>query len=423
MSYYSELLSPIHFPRMIRVRQEFKNNKIEDIPQTVSACVANFAYNCSLDGKQVALAVGSRGIKNISVITRTLIDCLKANGAKVFIVPAMGSHGGAKAENQTAILYHLGITEDAMGVAIRSSMETTIIGHTSDGIPVHMDKWASQADYTVSIARIKPHSSFRGKYESGMVKMCVIGLGKQHGADYCHLQGMSNMGKNLEKIGRVFEEKSNLLFSLGIIENAYEDTCEILVVPRQELLAAEPALLEKAKSYLPSIPFQNIDLLVIDEFGKNITGTGMDCNIIQRFTSEHMTAKPFVKRLVTLDLTKESDGNASGFGLADISTRRTFEKMSFEKTYPNNLTARTIIGCRIPMIMENDYDALRAGIKTAPDVDADRLRIVRIHNTLRLDEMEISEAMLDEAKNNPALSVCSEPFFWQFREDGSLIIS
>ena len=216
-------------------------------------------------------------------------------------------------------------------------------------------------------------------------------------------------------------EKSNLLCCLGLIENAYDDTCMLQVFAKNEIMEKEPDLLEVAKSYLPVIPFKNLDLLIVDEIGKDITGTGMDCNIVQRFTSEHMPTKPFAKRLVVLDLTDKSDGNASGVGLADITTRRVFNKMSFENTYPNNLTARTTAGCKIPMIMESDYNAIRAGIKTAPNVDYNAMRIVRIKNTLRLDEMEISEALVKEAKEMPNITGDWTGYDWVFDKDYSLL--
>ncbi len=421
MSIYDSLLGNITLPRMYKINQEFDREHIVDIAGTIRNELEHFARLRLTAGKQVALAVGSRGIHNLPVIVKTVVDVLTEAGATVFIVPAMGSHGGSIAENQAKILEHLGITETSMGVPIRATMETDCIGHTADGVPVYFDRFANQADYTVSIARIKPHCSFRGKYESGMVKMSVIGLGKQKGADYCHLQGMANMGKNLEKIGRVHMQMSNLLFCLGLIENAYDETCMIRAFAREELLEQEPALQEKAKTYLPHIPFDNLDLLLVDEIGKNITGTGMDCNIIQRFTSEHMPAVPFTKRLVVLDLTDESDGNASGIGLADIISKRVFDKMSFDKTYPNSLTARTTIGSKIPMIMENDLNAIRAGIKTAPNADYGNLRIVRIKNTLCLHEMEISQALVDEAREQPGITGDWNGGFWEFDRDGNLI--
>ena len=420
---YDEILEPVVFPKMYKFRQKFADDKINDIEAHIIKEITSFPNIDLVKGHTVALAVGSRGIRNIAMIVKTVVETLRKHGATVFIVPAMGSHGGAIASNQTKILEHLGVTEKSMCVEIHSSMDTEIIGYTDDGVPVHMDTNACSADYTITIARIKPHSSFRGKYESGMLKMCVIGLGKQHGADFCHLQGMENMGRNIEKIGKVFIEKSNLLFSVALMENGYDETCYIKAIAKEDIMAKEPDLLEKAKSMLPQIPFKNIDMLVIDEFGKNITGTGMDCNIIQRFTSEHMIAHPITKRLVVLDLTEESDGNASGFGLADISTRKAFNKMSMEKTYPNLLTSRTVIGGKIPLIMENDYDALRSGIKTAPNVDYSNMRIVHIKNTLSLDMIEVSEALVSEAQNNPNLTQLGEGDYWQFDTDRSLVDS
>ena len=418
---YNELLKDVKLPKMYKVNQEFDRTCILNITEKVRKELLSFSKISLVRGKTVALAVGSRGIKHITEIVKTVVDTLQDCGAEVFIVPAMGSHGGAIAENQKKILEHLGITEDAIGIQIEATMDTDCIGYTPDGIPVYFDRNANQADYTISIARIKPHCSFRGIYESGMVKMSVIGLGKQKGADFCHRQGMANMGTNLEKIGRVHMEKSNLLCCLGLIENAYDDTCMLQVFAKNEIMEKEPDLLEIAKSYLPGIPFKNLDLLIVDEIGKDITGTGMGCNIVQRFTSEHMPTKPFAKRLVVLDLTDKSDGNASGVGLADITTRRVFNKMSFENTYPNNLTARTTAGCKIPMIMENDYNAIRAGIKTAPNVDYNAMRIVRIKNTLRLDEMEISEALVKEAKDMPNITGDWTGYDWVFDKDYSLL--
>lgn len=420
MSVYEEILKPVRIPEMYRITQKFDSTCITDLPARVRETILAVEDIGKIKGKTVALGVGSRGINHIALIARTVVDILKQLGAEVFIVPSMGSHGGAIAENQKKILEHLGVSEETMGVEIRASMETVVIGYTEDGVPVHMDKNAAEADYTVTIARIKPHCSFRGKYESGMTKMCVIGLGKQHGADYCHFQGMANMGRNLEKIGRVFVSSSNLLFSLGLIENSYDETCFIEAIRKEEIMEREPALLEKAKTLLPRIPFRNVDVLVVDEIGKDITGTGMDCNIIQRFTSEHMIPNPFIKRLVVLDITDASDGNGCGFGLSDISTRKAFNKFDMEKTYPNLLTSRTTNGGKIPLIMESDYDAIRAGIKTAPDVDYDRLRIVRIKNTLSLDSMEVSQAMLDDVRNNSSLTIDEGPYRWNFSQNGEL---
>jgi len=420
MGYYDEILASVVLPRMIDISLKFDDSHLTDLAQKIKEEIDNCSCTRLLKGKTVALAVGSRGIKNLPEIVFATVKELHKHGADVFIVPAMGSHGGATAEGQISLLRHLGVSEESIGIEIRSSMETIVIGVTEDGVPVYFDKNASEADYTVSISRIKPHTSFRGPYESGMVKMNVIGLGKQKGADYCHLKGMANMPKNLEKIGRVSIEKSNLLFSIAIVENSYDETCIIKAVPKDKIFEVEVPLLEKAKELLPQIPFKEIDLLIIDEIGKNITGTGMDCNIVQRFSSEHMLAKPFAKRLVVLDLTEASDGNAAGAGLADISTQRLYKKVVFTKTYPNSLTARTTIPSKLPIIMDNDKDAIKAGIKTAPNVDYENMKIVRIKNTLEMSFLKISEALLIEASQNPMIKVCSEPRDWQFDDEGNL---
>lgn len=422
MSVYDEILSQVKLPDLYLMERTFPGKEITDISQEIHLQIDALSCREKIRGKVIALAVGSRGIANLPVIVSSVVKKLRLLGAKdVYIVPAMGSHGGAIAENQKKMLANLGVREDTVGAPVRASMETVILGYTDDGVPVHFDKLASQADYTVSIARVKPHCSFRGKFESGMVKMSVIGLGKQRGADICHKQGMQNMGLNLEKIGRVSLEKSNLLFCLGLIENAYDQTCRIFAVPKEEIMAREPALLAEATELLPQIPFENLDLLVVCEIGKNITGTGMDCNIVKRFTSEHMKVEPLTKRLVVLSLTKESDGNAAGIGLADVTTRSVFENMSMEKTYPNFLTSRTPNGCRIPMVMENEEMAIRAALKMCVSPTVDHPRVVIIRNTLEMSRMMISEALIDEAKMIDGATVAQQGGAMHFDDEHKLI--
>jgi hypothetical protein len=418
--YYDQFLGEIELPKVVGISVRYDNKHIEDISGVTEKELMGSGCLDQVAGKTVALAVGSRGIRNLPVMVSTVIRVLKECGAKVFIVPAMGSHGGADADGQIRLLEYLGISQQTMGVEIRSSMEPVVIGYTDENVPVYYDANAAAADYTISIARVKPHTTFRGNYESGMVKMNVIGLGKQKGADYCHIKGMANMGDNLLKIGRVSLEKSNLLLSLAVVENAYDQTYLIKAVPKQRILEEEPKLLELAKSLMPRIPFRDLDLLIVDEIGKNITGTGMDPNIIQRFSSEHMVADPFIKRLVVLDMTDETDGNAAGAGFADISTRKLFDKLEMEKTYPNSLTARTTIPSKLPIIMDNDETAIKAGIKTAPDVDYDNIRLLRIRNTLCMSRMEISEALVEEARALPNVEIVTDSRYYIFDENGDL---
>lgn len=418
--YFDQFLSSIKLPRMVGITVQYDDRHIDNISDFTKKELMNSGCLHRVAGKTVALAVGSRGINNLPVIVSTVIQVLKECGAQVFIVPAMGSHGGADADGQVRLLEYLGISRQTMGVEILSSMDTVVIGYTEENVPVYYDANAARADYTISIARVKPHTTFRGAYESGMAKMNVIGLGKQKGADYCHLKGMANMADNLLKMGRVSLDRSNLLLSLAIIENAYDQTYLIKAVPKESILQEEPQLLELAKSLMPKIPFRDLDTVIVDEIGKNISGTGMDPNIIQRFSSEHMIADPFIKRLVILDMTEETDGNAAGAGFADIATRKLFDKVDMEKTYPNSLTARTTIPSKLPIIMDNDVTAIKAGIKTAPDVDYDNIRLLRIRNTLCMGRMEISEALLDEAKSLPNVKIVTEPFYYVFDKDGNL---
>lgn len=418
--YYDSLLSNIQLPRMASICVTYDNHRMENIAQAVRQELLACCGIETVHRKRVAVAVGSRGLANLPVLVKTTVDILREKGADVFIVPAMGSHGGATAEGQYHLLEHLGISERTMCVPIYSNMEPVVIAHTDEGIPVYFDANAADADYTVSITRVKPHTAFRGTYESGMVKMNVIGLGKQKGADYCHSQGMNHMAENLQKIGSVSIQQSNLLLSLCVLENFYDETYMIRAVPKKDILHVEPGLLAVAKTLMPTIPFQNLDVLIIDEIGKNITGAGMDPNIIQRFSSPHIHARPFTKQLVVLDLTEESDGNSNGAGFADVSTKRLYDKIDAEKAYTNSLTARVAIPAKLPIIMDNDFNAIKAGIKLAASNDFKHLRIVRIRNTLSLSRMEVSEALLEEAEAKDMIRVLSRPSNYHFDEQGNL---
>ena len=420
LGYYDGILQSVRLPRMAAVTVEYDGRCVQDVAGTVRREMLACRGIEAVRGKRVALAVGSRGLANLPVLAGTAVRVLQEQGADVFIVPAMGSHGGATDEGQRLLLEHLGVSEKTMGVPVLSKVEPAVIGRTEEGAPVYFDANAAGADYTVTVARVKPHTAFHGTYESGMVKMNVIGLGKQKGADYCHERGMENMAENLRRIGKISIERSNLLLSLCVVENAYDETYLIRAIPRDQILQEEPALLKTARALMPAIPFRDLDMLVVDEIGKNITGAGMDPNIIQRFASPHMKAEPFTKQLVVLDLTDESDGNVNGAGFADVSTRRLYDKIEMEKAYTNALTARVSVPAKLPIIMDNDLTAMKAGLKLAADVDMDRPRIVRIRNTLSLGRMEISEALLAEAEGMDRVHVASQPAYYRFDENGDL---
>lgn len=421
MGKYDALFTNVILPKMFVVRQSFPSDHIGDISAAVQNEIISSGCLDQVKGRTVAVAVGSRGIKNLGIIVKVTVDQLQKSGASVFIVPAMGSQGGAVAENQSEMLAHLGIDEKSMGVPVKSTMDTVEIARTIDNEPVYFDAYAASADYTVSIVRIKPHTSFRGKYESGVVKMNVIGLGNQKGADACHHLGMHVMGQSLERFGQASIGASNLLFSVAAVENAYDETCIIKAIPRERVLEEEPSLLSLARERMPALPAENLDLLIVDEMGKNIAGTGVDSNIVQRFTSPHMQGRAIAKCISVLDLTRETDGAASGMGLVNFATRRFYQKIDFFRTYPNAITSRTPMAVRMPIIMENDYDAIRAGIVAAYGVDYANPRMIRIKNTMRLDRMLVSEALLPEIEANERAIVDYEPVPFAFDGDGNLL--
>ncbi|HOK20370.1 MAG TPA: lactate racemase domain-containing protein, partial [Thermosynergistes sp.] len=315
VSAVKKLLCDMPIPRMVKVRQRFERPKIEDVAsELVKKLKDKGVLSAIKPGQSVAIGVGSRGITNLPLMVKTLVDAIKGAGGEPFIVPAMGSHGGATAEGQKGVLERLGVAEEYVGVPIRSSMEVVEIGRTSKGLPVRIDKHALSADHIAIINRIKLHTTFRGKYESGLMKMITIGLGKQAGAEICHELGFEQMAENVVAIAKVALQKMNLLFAVGVIENAYHETARIAVLEKDEIEEEEPKLLEEAKRLYPKIPFDSLDVLIIDEIGKDISGTGFDTNIVGRYTVPTMTGGPSIKRVVVLDITDKSHGNGNGLG-------------------------------------------------------------------------------------------------------------
>lgn len=336
------------------------------------------------------------------------------------MIPAMGSHGGASAEGQLKVLASMGVTEDYIGAPIKSSMEVVEVDRTKNDLPVYIDKYANEADGIIVLNRIKPHVAFRGKYESGVVKMITIGLGKQKGAEICHRLGFGKMAESLEEISLKIAECKNIIMGIGILENGYDETCEIIPMSKEEIFVKEPELLEKAKSMLPKIYFDKFDVLVIDEIGKNITGTGMDTNIIGRYHTPYASGGPVITKIVVLDLTKESHGNGNGIGLADFTTNRFFTKMKLDQTYPNSITSTVQNSIKIPMILKSDKMAMQGAIKTSNIEDFSKVKIVRIKNTLDLESIYISEALYEEAKMNENLEIVQGPMEFDFDDNCNL---
>ena len=406
------LLQDVTVPKMARIRQIFDDTHIaeQDIPKVLREQLSRPAIADAIPaGGEVAITVGSRGVANIPLITKTIADFVKEKGATPFIVPAMGSHGGAMAEGQRLIIESYGVTEEAMGCEIRASMETVQIGTTEDGRPVRIDKYAAEADGIIVAGRIKPHTAFRGPYESGLMKMMAIGLGKQYGASIVHAAGFEHFAEDIPKYGTAILNNAKVLFGVGILENAYDKTRELHALTPQEIIDEEPELLLKAKSYMPRICFDSCDVLIVDEIGKDISGDGMDPNISGRFCTDCASGGINAQRVAVLDLTAASQGNANGLGLADVTTRRVLDKMDFEATYPNTITNKITETMKIPMVMESDKLAIQMAIRTCFGINEAAPRIVRIKNTMAMEYIEISEAMLEEAKRDPQIDIVSEP--------------
>jgi len=408
MSIFDALLRGVEIPTFASVRYEIKRGNIArgDIRGTVAETVARRrVLDRVRQGDAVAIAAGSRGIHNHDEIVRSVAQELLARGAKPFIFPAMGSHGGATAEGQRGVLAGYGITEEAMGVPIVCSMETVEIGVTPHGLPVRIDAHAAKADWIVPVGRVKPHTDFRGRHESGLIKMLAIGCGKQFGADICHMQGFANMARNIWEIAEVMLKSGKVLFGLAILEDAAHGTWSLTAVPGEAFDEEDAALLEEAKALVPRIPFEKIDLLVLSEIGKDISGAGMDPNITGR-SAVMGSSRPFAERIVALDLTDASHHNATGVGNADITTRRLFDKMRFEDTYPNGITSHEVGSLKIPPVLPDDRNALRMAIHTLVEGDpALGVRAVWLKNTLSMGGFLISENLVEQALAIPGLSV------------------
>lgn len=351
------------------------------------------------------------------------MEVCKERGAHPFIVPAMGSHGGANAEGQKELLAGYGITEEAMGCPVRATMETVLLGHSAYGKPVYQDKYAHEADGIIISCRIKPHNAFRGPYESGVCKMMVVGLGKQMGAESVHSDGLGNMARNLPANAKVVAEKSNILFAIPSIENAYDETAIIEAIPAQQIFAREPELLKIAAANMPSILVGEADVLIVDAMGKNYSGTGVDPNISGTWSTSYGSGGLKVKRTCFLDLTDCSHGNANGMGLADIITARLFDKLDLDVIYTNCFTSTVLRSGMMPPVVATDKEAIQACLRTANGVeDYQAARIVRIKNTLHVGEIMLSEAYYKDVTEGryPGVRAVSAPEALCFDEEDAL---
>ena len=421
MGVVSELVKDIQLPKMAKVRQVFSRERIEDVPTAVRAELAKEGIVKTIKpGMCIAITGGSRGVANIAVILKEIAAFVKEQGGHPFIIPAMGSHGGATAEGQLEVLCSYGITEAFCDCPIRATMDTVQIGSTAEQHPVFIDKYAAEADGIIVVNRIKPHTCFRGPYESGLMKMMAIGLGKQKGADVCHEAGFKHMARMVPLFANTIIANSNILFGLATLENPFDETCKICSMAKGEIPEKEPALLREAKSLMPKILLDQTDVLIVDKIGKNYSGDGMDPNITGTFCSPYATGGIKAQRVVVLDLSDETHGNAVGMGMADVSTQRLFEKADLEKTYPNGFTSTIVSNVKIPVLLKNDKEAIQAAIKICNGIDKSRTKIIRIANSLHIEYIYISEALLEIARTIPGIEILEEPQAFVFDDQGNL---
>ena len=422
------LLNASALPRMHTVRQEFPQSDPLEIPAAVAEQISMVQSRLT-PGKRVALTVGSRGIANIKEIVLAVLGELKAAGVEPFIVPAMGSHGGATPEGQKRILSDYGITEETMGVPIEAAMETREVGRTPDGVSAFTSSVALSADGIVVLNRVKPHTDyFSHTIGSGLIKMMVVGMGKHDGAANFHRTAVHHgYEKTLRMLGRVVIDHVPIIFGIGLVENQYHETVRLEAVLPDQIEAKESEFLGQASSLMPVLPFEEMDLLVIDRIGKNISGVGMDPNVIGRHAHHYSTllnnelgCTPFVRRIFVRDLTPETHGNAIGIGLADATTRRLVEATDYESMLINVRTALTLHSAKLPAQFPSDRSAISAMLDTLALDNPAQARVVRISNTLELTRLEISESLAEIAKGNDSLTVESEPFDWGFDSEDNL---
>ncbi|MYF98820.1 hypothetical protein F4212_06735 [Candidatus Poribacteria bacterium] len=416
-------------PKMTRVRQHFDAPVLTDLPAAIHEELDQInVASIVRPGDTVAITAGSRGVANVATAVKETVEYLKGIDAKPFVVPAMGSHGGATADGQRTVLEHYGITEDTVGAPVKATMDVVELGSLqqagADDLPVFMDRFAAEADHVVPLNRIKAHTDFNGSIESGLMKMMVIGLGKQEGANFYHRAffqyGFEHV---ITAAGSFILDSGKIAFGLGLIENAHEDTAKAVAMTADNLLQTERQLLVKAKSMMGKLPFDELDLLIVDWSGKNISGTGMDTNVIGRMMQnfEPEPLKPAILRIFVRDLTEESDGNATGIGLADFTTTRLVDKIDRHATYMNGITALGPQKSKIPFYYDTDKEVIEVALDTIGLTKPENARVIRIESTLRLTELDISEALLEDAQLHSSLEIMGETLPFEFDTTGNLL--
>jgi hypothetical protein len=409
-------------PRMLRVRQTFSRPRVTDIPRAVAEALAGARLPIKR-GDSVGVGAGSRGIANIGTVVGATVRWLRDLGARPFVFPAMGSHGGGTPEGQLSVLEHYGITEATMGCPVRATMEVVRVGETL-GLPVWLDRYAAEADWIGLVNRVKPHTDFKGSIESGLFKMMTIGLGKYTGAIQYHRANIRHGYETvITSVGRAMLAHARIGFGVGIVENGYDETARIEAFNTEDLEAGERRMLKDAREWMARLPFSPIDVLIVEEMGKNISGAGMDTNVIGRPSNPHepFPAEPKILWIVTLDLTEESYGNAVGIGNADFTTRRLVDKIDMKPTLINAITACAPGGAKIPPTYDTDREAVETALSCIGLTPPEKARVIRIKSTLMLGELEVSEAFLPEVAARGDLTQLDDPAPLPFDAAGRLI--
>lgn len=409
----------IAWPTLYRVKQKFDGARIDDIEAKVAAEFAKPVISGKiLPGMRVAITAGSRGIANLQAIITAIAREIKQRGASPLVVPAMGSHGGATAAGQRQAIAEFGITEDNIGCPVISSMETVELGRLENGLTIWFDKAAYECDAVIALGRVKPHTDFKGPVESGIQKMMVIGLGKHKGASSIHSHEIATFGQLVPLAAALVMEKAPIAVGIGLVENAYDQTCDIVALPVERIAAGEPALLQQAKSRMPKLLLESIDVLVVERFGKEISGAGMDPNVTGRNASgvkEGFIAPP-IQKIWVRDLTAASHGNAACINNADIITSAFFNKIDFSAFYTNVITSTNLNSGKLPLILPNDRLALAVAIKTCNRIDYRRPKVAWIRDTLHLEYIYVSEACLAELADRDDVAMTGETVEVSFNE-------
>jgi hypothetical protein len=413
---------PLALPSLYRIRQAVDTEEVADLPGALQRGLSTgIPAERIRPGMRVAVTAGSRGIDRIQEVLRLTVAWLRSRGAHAFLVPAMGSHGGQPPKGPVSLLAALGITPETVGAPVEEDPEILVLGEV-EGLPVHCLRAAARADGIVVVNRIKPHTSYTGEYESGLAKMLAVGLGGRRGAAMVHAQGAKSIPGLVPRMAEAVLSRTKVLAGIALIENGVDRLKRIEVIPAEEILAREPGLLALARRSRPMLPFEEADVLVVDALGKDLSGTGMDTHVIgRRFISgEREPERPRVKRIAVLRLSPGSKGNAYGLGLADVTTRAVVDAMDLAGMQANAMASTFVERIRVPLALPSDREAIEAAVLTCGHPDLETLRMARIPNTLRLEELQVSESLLKNLSR--PVDLLEGPMEWRFDDRGNLPI-